>query len=70
LKHRWLDFTNNFSQSAFGKNYQVENLSLGNKVFVAICTYKFNRNMKIQNNFKEGMKFKGADKVIKKVAYL
>ena len=21
LQHRWLDFTNNFSQSAFGKNY-------------------------------------------------
>lgn len=43
---------------------------MGNKYFVAICSYKFHRGPKIVNNHKEGMKFKGADKIIKRLAYL
>ncbi|CDW91727.1 xpg i-region family protein [Stylonychia lemnae] len=70
LKHRWLDFTHSFNMTAFGKNYQVENLSMGNRFFIAICTYRFNKTVKITNNHKDGMKFKGADKVIKRVEYL
>eukprot|EP00347_Sterkiella_histriomuscorum_P002508 403367880 len=71
LKHRWLDFTHTFNQQAFGKNFQIERLSLGNKSFVAICTYKFKQgNTRLVNNHKEGMKFQGADKIIKRLAYL
>ena len=53
LRHRWLDFSQAFSQNCFGKSFQVEKLSLGNKSFVAICTYKFKKeNTRLVNHYK------------------
>ena len=69
LKHRWLDFTQVFSQQSQGKSYKVDSVSLGNRSFAAICSYKFSKVPKVVNLYKEGMKFKGADKIIKRVAY-
>ena len=44
---------------------------MGNKDFAAICYCKVedNNRIKFTNQHKEGMKFKGADKVIKRVAF-
>ncbi len=44
---------------------------MGNKDFAAICYYKIggNNRTKFANQHKEGMRFKGADKVIKRVAF-
>lgn len=44
-------------------------MSLGSTYFMTICTYNFNRNKKPVNTFKEGMRFKGADKLIKRLAF-
>lgn len=70
LPHRWLNFTHVFSQTAFGKSYLVESLSLGNKDFAAICTYKApQKSAGLVNLYKKGDRFRGADEVIKKVAF-
>lgn len=37
---------------------------------MAISTYKFEKAAKSLNTYKEGMKFRGADKIIKRLAYL
>jgi len=44
-------------------------LSLGTRNFIAFCSYKFDRSVKKVNKYKAGMTFKGADKMIKRLAF-
>jgi len=37
--------------------------------FIAICSYSFDRKLSRENKYKEGMTFKGADKLIKRLAF-
>jgi len=37
--------------------------------FIAICSYSFEKKVIKENKYKEGMTFKGADKLIKRLAF-
>mmetsp|Transcript_18190 Transcript_18190/g.17311 ORF Transcript_18190/g.17311 Transcript_18190/m.17311 type:complete len:113 (+) Transcript_18190:520-858(+) len=69
LKHRWINLNSAFSQAAFGKNFVPTKINLGGIYYTAICSYNFNVQVQKQNNYKEGMKFQGADKIIKRLAF-
>jgi uncharacterized protein (UPF0248 family) len=74
LPHRWVDFTKTFSGDAFGKSYRPIIISFGSKHAVSICCCKF-RSAKLSsllgaNRYVKGeSKFKGGDKVIKRLVY-
>jgi hypothetical protein len=66
VKCRWLNITHAFSQNAFGKNYIVESITVGNKSIAATCIYKFDRTPKVVNTYKKGMH---SEKILKRLAF-
>ena len=78
LAHRWLNFTSAFSGEAYGKRYRPESVSFGAKHVIVVCCYKLHSEGEAalsasssgSNRYKKGeSKFKGGDKVIKRLVY-
>jgi uncharacterized protein (UPF0248 family) len=76
LPHRWLDFTQVFNHSAFGKTLKVNSIAFGSKHIYALCNHstfgaQIHSATAKANKYKRGeTKFPGGDIVIKKLLYL
>ena len=74
LPHRWVNYTRAFSGEAFGKSFRPESLSFGAKNVIALCCCRFRQGPSVaaggSNRYVKGeTKFKGGDKVIKRLVY-
>ena len=70
LQHRWVDMTTLLSQKAFGKNYRVDTIWCPFSYMIARCSFNFQeQDDPMKKNKWNETKFKGADKVIFKLAY-
>jgi len=64
--HRWVECTDIFSQKSFKKNLLIEDIALGINNIAFITSYNHN-NKDFKN--KNAGKFKGADKIIRRLLY-